>query len=393
MSLRRSPRFIFLLVLVTLLGPLAMQMFLPALPAIQREFATDASTAQLTLTVSMIAMGVSTLVFGPLSDRFGRKPVLLLCLAMFSVGSLASALAPSVALLILARIVQSGGASAGIVLARAMTRDVYGFKESIRVISYLTMVMIIAPAVSPAIGGVVIDNFGWRTIFWSLMALAGAALVGVALWLPETHGPGAQAGWRDLAEGSRRLLTNRRYLGYTLILTCTFAVFFAFLAAAPYLTAEVLHKPARDYGFWFMPVAGIFLVSTFIATRLLDRYGADRMIRAGVFVQAVVLAASLPFYYWLPLDAPLLFVPMIVISFVQGFIIPNSQASAINVDPRYAGAGSGLAGFIPMVFSAAVAQAVAVFADGTVWPMLGLMALATACGIACLGLIRAPKAA
>jgi len=393
MSLRRSPRFIALLVLITLLGPLAMQMFLPALPAIQRGFATDAGTAQLTLTASMVAMGLANLVFGPLSDRFGRKPVLIAGLVMFFCGSVGAALAPNVGTLIAARIIQSGGASAGIVLARAMTRDVYGFARSVRVISYLTMVMVIAPMLAPALGGIVADEFGWRAIFWSMVALACIAFVGVWMGLPETHGPGAQSGWRELAEGSRRLILNRRYVGYTLVLASAFSVFFSFLATAPYLTAEVLHLPARDYGFWFMPVAGIFIVGTFMATRFLERWGADRMIRGGVVVSFAIVLACLPLYAWLPLDAPLLYGPMIAISFVQGFIIPNAQASAINVDPRYAGAGSGLAGFIPMMLSAVAAQAVAMLADGTVKPMLIFMTVCAAGGMGALIMIRRPKTA
>jgi DHA1 family bicyclomycin/chloramphenicol resistance-like MFS transporter len=189
-------------------------------------------------------------------------------------------------------------------------------------------------------------------------------------------------------------MVSPRYLGYTLVASSAFCVFFAFLAAAPYLVAEVLHRPARDYGFWFMPVAGIFIVGTFASTRLLDRFGADRLIRFGTIATLVLLALALPFYYLLPLSAPLLFLPVVAVSFAQGFIIPNCQASAINVDPRYAGAGSGLIGFAGMVASAAVAQIVAEIADGTVWPMLGFMAGAAALGVLSLPLVRrAPQPA
>src|SRR5262245_30484868 len=129
MSLRRSPRFIALLVLVTVLGPLSMHVFLPAPPPVQKGLVTDATPAQLTLTLPMVAIGIATLLFGPFSDRFGRKPVLLAGIILFLAGSLVAALAGSTGMLIAGRIVQASGASAGIVLARAMTRDVYGFAE------------------------------------------------------------------------------------------------------------------------------------------------------------------------------------------------------------------------------------------------------------------------
>lgn len=388
MSLSRSPRFIILLVFVTVLGPLAMQMFLPALPAIQKEFATTAGTAQLALTLAMVAIGVATLVFGPVSDRFGRKPVLIAGIVFYIAGSFVVALADSIPLLLAGRVVQAGGASAGIVLARAMARDVYGFAQSIRVISYLTMAMVVAPTLSPAVGGLVADSFGWRAIFWIMCVVGALALLGVGLGLAETNPARAPGGWRGLVEGCRRLIVSRRYLGYSLVSTASFCVFFSFLAAAPYLMAEVLHRPARDYGFWFMPVAGIFIVGTFLSTRFLDRHGADRLIRFGAFATLFVVVAALPFYYLLPLSPPLLFVPAALFSLMQGFVIPNCQASAINVDPRYAGAGSGLIGFIGMAMSAVVAQIVAEIADGTVWPMVYFMIGAAVVCVLCLPLIR-----
>jgi DHA1 family bicyclomycin/chloramphenicol resistance-like MFS transporter len=388
MSLSRSPRFIALLVLVTVLGPLAMQMFLPALPAIQKTFETDAGTAQLTLTLAMVAIGVATLVFGPISDRFGRKPVLIAGIVFYIAGSVVVALSTTIPLLIAGRIVQAGGASAGIVLARAMARDVYGFAQSIRVISYLTMAMVVAPTLSPAIGGVVADSFGWRAIFWIMCVVGALALAGVGLGLAETNRERAPGGWRGLIEGSRRLIVSRRYLGYALVSTSAFCVFFAFLAAAPYLMAEVLHRPARDYGFWFMPVAGIFILGTWCSTRLLDRFGADRLIRFGVAATLVSVVASLPLYLLLPLSPALLFLPAVAFSFMQGFVIPNCQASAINVEPRFAGAGSGLVGFIGMAASAAVAQIVAEVADGTVRPMLYFTLGAALFGVLCLPLIK-----
>jgi DHA1 family bicyclomycin/chloramphenicol resistance-like MFS transporter len=294
--------------------------------------------------------------------------------------------------LIAGRIVQAGGASAGIVLARAMARDVYGFAQSIRIISYLSMAMVVAPTLSPAIGGVVADSFGWRAIFWIMCAVGVLALAGVSLGLTETNPARAPGGWRGLVEGCLRLIVSRRYLGYTLVSTSSFCVFFAFLAAAPYLMAEVMQRPARDYGFWFMPVAGIFILGTFLSTRFLDRYGADRLIRFGVYATLAVVIAAAPLYLLLPLTPPLLFLPAVAFSMVQGFVIPNCQASAINVEPRYAGAGSGLIGFIAMAVSAGVAQSVAEVADGSVRPMLYFTIGAALVGVLCLPLLRKTSA-
>jgi DHA1 family bicyclomycin/chloramphenicol resistance-like MFS transporter len=247
------------------------------------------------------------------------------------------------------------------------------------------MAMVVAPTISPAIGGVVADAFGWRAIFWILCFVGLLAFAGTALGLPETSPGRAAGGWRGLVEGSRRLAATPRFLGYTLLSTSAFCVFFSFLAAAPYLMSDVMLRPARDYGLWFMPVAGIFMVGTYVSTRFLDRHGADRLIRFGILATLAIIALSVPFFVLLPLSPLLLFLPTIAFSFVQGFVIPNCQASAINVDPRFAGAGSGLVGFAGMVAAAVVAQIVAEIADGTVWPMLYFW-----CGGALIGVLGLP---
>lgn len=390
MSLRRSPRFIAILVVVTALGPLSMQMFLPALPLIQRDFATDTGTAQLALTAAMLAIGVATLVYGPLSDRFGRRPVLLAGLVLFALGSAVSALAPSVAVLIVGRVLQSAGASAGIVIARAMARDVYGPEQAIRVVSYLTMAMVVAPMIAPALGGAVTDAFGWRVVFHLMIGVGALALAYVAFGLVETNRTAGEGGWRALAANSRRLLGLRRFWGYSLATSLSVAVFFAFLAAAPYLTVETLKRPAREYGFWFMPVAGAFIVGTFVSTRVIGRLGVDRVIWLGAAATALAVGATALIYLAWALTPALLFAPAVAISFLQGFVIANAQGSAINLDPRAAGAASGLTGFIQMVLCSIVAQAVGMLNDGTVWPMMAFMIAAALAGLLVLPLMRAP---
>jgi DHA1 family bicyclomycin/chloramphenicol resistance-like MFS transporter len=218
------------------------------------------------------------------------------------------------------------------------------------------------------------------------------AAVAILVAMRETHPARAPAGWRGLVAGVQILSVARVYLGYTLATAGTYAVFFAFLAAAPYLTVEALHQPAYVYGIWFIPVVGAFVAGTYCSTRLLNRFDADHLIRVGTIGVAITTITSIPCYFLLPLSAPLLFIPIIVISFIQGFIIPNAQGSAINVEPEHAGAGSGLVSFVQMGTGALVVQAVAQFADGTVMPMLAFMVLGAIAGLLSLKLIKKPAA-
>ena len=391
MTSSRPLRFIAVLASVTVLGPLATYMFVPALPAVQRDFAASVGLVQLTFSLAMLAFGVATLIFGPLSDRFGRKPILLVGVALFLVGSVVSAVADNILVLIAGRLVQAGGSAAGIVLARAMARDVLGFGDSVRVISYLTMMTVVATMLSPTLGGFLASSIGWRVIFWFMGGVGLFAAVAIVVAMAETHPARAPAGWRGLVAGVRILSVSRVYLGFTLATASTYAVFYAFLAAAPYLLVEALHQPAQIYGIWFIPVVSAFFVGTYWSTRLLNHFEADRLICWGTIGIAITTIASVPLYFLLPLSVPLLFIPIIVVSFLQGFIIPNAQASAINVEPEYAGAGSGLVSFVQMATGALVVQAVAQFADGTVRPMLAFMVFGAIAGLLSLMLIKKPS--
>jgi DHA1 family bicyclomycin/chloramphenicol resistance-like MFS transporter len=389
MPFRRSPRFLAVLVLVTALGPLSMQMFVPSLEAIRADFGVGAGIAWMALTLPMAAIGIATLLFGPISDRVGRKPVLVAGVVVFCLGSVLGILAADIVLVIGGRVLQAAGASAGIVLARAIARDLYGFEDSVRVISYLTMAMIVAPMLAPAAGGFLHDAFGWRSIFYVMAAIGLAVLPALTWGLYETLKQKVSGGWRELAGGTRALITTRRFLGYALLSTASMCVFFSFLAAAPYLMNGVLKRPVSEYGVWFMSITGVFVLGTFTSTRLLARCGPDRLIAMGTLLTVPVLAATIPIYLHIELSPALLFIPASVASFLQGFIIPNCQACAINVNPRLAGTASGLTGFAQMAVAALVAQTVGQLADGTIWPMAIFMLLSACAGVLILPLIRA----
>ncbi len=190
-----------ILIAISAVGPLALNIFMPSMPGLQKEFGVSYGVVQLTLTLYLIGMAACQLVYGPMSDRVGRRPMLLGGLSVFVVASLIAALAPSIEYLIGARLLQALGGAAGIVLARAMVRDVFDRETSASVISYITMAFVVAPMVAPALGGFLDTRFGWRADFWLLTVLGALVLASAWVWLPETHvnrsqGGGATGCWR-----------------------------------------------------------------------------------------------------------------------------------------------------------------------------------------------------
>jgi DHA1 family bicyclomycin/chloramphenicol resistance-like MFS transporter len=364
---------LMLLAGLTAAAPFSLQIFLPSLPAIQSDFAVRAGVAQLTLSLSLLASAFATLAYGPASDRFGRRPVLLAGLGAFVAGSALCALAPGIGTLIAARVVQSVGAAAGMVLARAIVRDLHDRERSASVIAYLTTAMVVAPMLAPTIGAVLIDLISWRAIF-VLVALLGAVLT----WqtghrLMETRMIAGAAGWGGVWLGAGTLLRNPAFAAYALQSTFAIAVFFSFISGAPYFMIDVLGRSATEYGLYFILVSAGFMAGNLLAARITARVGLDRMILIGSVLGlagTLLVLALLLGWGWLPLA---LFGPMLAAAFANGLTIPNAQAGAISVDPRLAGTASGLAGFLQMLAAAVVSQAVGALQDGTPYPMVGFM--------------------
>src|SRR5690606_6905387 len=231
-------------------APLSPQPFLPALPAIQASFASTTGIVQLTLSLSILANAVANLAYGPLSDHFGRRPVLLVGLVAFVVGSLGCALAPSIESLIVARIVQSVGGAAGMVLARAIVRDLYDRERSASVIAYLTMTMVVAPMLAPTIGAIMLDVASWRAIFYLVTAIGAALLWPIVVMLAETRPPQARRIGGPLS-GAGALLRSPTFLAYALQSSFGNSIFFSFLAGAQYFMIDVLGRSPTEYGLWF----------------------------------------------------------------------------------------------------------------------------------------------
>lgn len=375
----RSRTLIALLIAITALAPVALQIFIPALPAIQADFESGPGTTQLVLSLSILANAVATLIYGPLSDRFGRRPVVLAGFLIFIIGSILSAMAPTVGLLIVARIIQAAGAAAGMVLARAIVRDLYDREQAASVIAYLTMAMVVAPMLAPTIGAVLIDVLNWRAIFVA-MTIVGV-LLGHQVWghLVETHA--RQAGgywWSAFGTESLSLLRRSDFLAYTLQSSFAISTFFAFISGAPYFMIDILNRSATEYGFLFITVSGGFMIGNFTTARLGRRFGIDRFIRLGNLLAVIGVSVALALLvagYWTPMA---LFGPMILVAFGNGLSIANSQAGAVSIKPELAGTASGLSGFAQMFTAALVSQAVGMLQNGTPYPMIGFMTLCAA---------------
>ena len=371
-----SKTLVTLLVAITALAPVSLQIFIPALPAIQANFESSTGITQLVLSLSILANAIATLLYGPISDRFGRRPVVLVGFFIFIFGSVLCALAPNISLLITARIIQSAGAAAGMVLARAIVRDLYNREQAASMIAYLTMAMVVAPMLAPTIGALLIDSFDWRAIFVAMAALGTLLCWQVWRHLIETHtGDSAVTMWSGFSEGGAKLLRRPDFMAYTLQSTFAISTFFAFISGAPYFMIDILDRSATEYGLLFMIVTSGFMLGNFTTARLGGRFGIDRLIQAGsalaLFGTSMALGLMIA-GYWMPSS---LFGPMTAVAFANGLSIANAQAGAVSVEPDLAGTASGIAGFAQMFTAALVSQAVGVLQNGTPYPMIGFMML------------------
>jgi DHA1 family bicyclomycin/chloramphenicol resistance-like MFS transporter len=342
---------VFLLIAITALAPAALHMLVPSLPLLARTFAGSAGEVQLVLTVFLAGIAFGQLGYGPVSDRFGRRPVLIAGLALFLVGTLVCGLAGSLWVLVLGRALQAGGGCAGMVLSRAIVRDLFDRDAAASAIATIAMAMTLAPSLAPAIGAYLAEWAGWRADFALLGSLGAAVLILVWGRLPETRsktaGDRGGIGW-----SAANLLKSPCFLGFALATSFTSASWFTFLAYAPYLLADPLHRPPSTYGLWILvPMAGYMLGSA-AAARYAVRLGSGKLFVAGLALSLVSGAMLILWPFAAALSPAALFVPMALSSVGNGISQPPGIAAALSVYPRLAGAASGLVGFLGMMISA-----------------------------------------
>ncbi len=286
---------ILLLVAMTGLGPFTMQILIPSLPVLALTLAVPYATIQLTLTLFLVGVALAQLVYGPLSDRYGRKPLLMGGLVIYLLGSVAAALAPSAAWLIAARVLQAVGGCAGLVLGRAIIRDSYPREKAAAVLGYVSTAMAVAPMLSPIIGSLLHEHFGWRATMLSCLAFGLPLLLAVRAWLPETLAqPAPLPGLGGMLGAYRTLLRIPVFRAYCGITACATSMFFAFAAGGPMVVVQGLGHPPTTYAIAMMLVSVGWSSGTFTAARLVGKLGTGRMLVLGLdAADAVLLVLTL----------------------------------------------------------------------------------------------------
>jgi DHA1 family bicyclomycin/chloramphenicol resistance-like MFS transporter len=348
---------LWLLALLTFSGTLAMHIFVPALPDAATDLGVSAGTIQMTVSLYILGLAFGQLFYGPLSDRLGRKPVMMAGLAVYAASGLIAALAPGAAVLISARLLQALGGCAGLVLGRAIVRDTTTSREAGRRLALMNLMVVVGPGLAPLIGGVAVAASGWRSILFGLAAFGLANLVCAWRLLPETARPtkvaAGTAADASIARHYRQLLRSRSFLGYSIGGGCATTTIYAYVAAAPFIFSGELHRPPHEIGVYLgLVIAGIFLGSA-LASRLLLRMEIDRLlVRANavsVLAAFVFLAAVLTH----TLSIPLIVATMFAFAVGVGIASPSALTQAISVNPQIIGSASGLYGFTQMTIGAA----------------------------------------
>ena len=357
---RPSVGLAVLLTTLVALGPLSTDLYLPSLPTLARVFASDVASVQLTLSVFLAGFACGQIVYGPLSDRYGRRPVLLGGLLMFCVGTLGCVFAHSIDRLILARFVQALGACAGPVIGRAVVRDLWGASESARVIAYMGGAMAIGPLLGPTLGGFLTVLFGWQSNFVLLLLVAVVQLAVVARVLGESNvhrDPEATTPARMLAN-FRRLLADRSYLGYLLTFSFSYSALFAFISASSFVLADRHGLTPQVYGMCFGIVVAGYLIGSVASGRLVRRLGSDGLLARGAGLGAVAGVSMAVLEFSGVHGVAAILAPMFFCTVATGLVMPNAIARALAPYPTMAGYASALMGFVQMTLAAGVGIAV-----------------------------------
>ncbi|WP_161314251.1 multidrug effflux MFS transporter [Sneathiella litorea] len=375
-----SVPFTFYLAAAVAIGPLSTDMYLPTFPQLAEYFSASAAEVQLTLSIFTFGIGGCQLVYGPLTDRFGRKPVIVVGLVIYLLASLACVVAVNIDQLVISRFFQALGACAAIVVPRAMVRDLFAREQAARQLSRMGTIMGLAPAIAPVLGGYIAAFYGWQSVFF-VLGLAAFILALVTIMLvDESHLAKDPNALRPshILRNYMSLIRHREFLGYALTGGLCFGGLFSFISGSPLVLIEVLGVRADNFGYFFGMVVLGYMSGTLLGPKMTQMKGLSASVGVGTGICAVggisMVAAG-----WAGLNTiPAVVGPMIIYTVGMGVVLPQSQAGAMAPFPEKAGSASALMGFMMLGFAAFLGFLVAYFYDGTQFAMvyaIGLMGI------------------
>ncbi len=354
-DLTRSKLMLMLLVAMTGIAPISLYMLVPTLPVLAKTFDSSISLAQMTVSLYMVGIACSQLITGPLSDKFGRRPVLLAGMSLMVVASAACVFAENLPQLIAARFFQALGGASGMVISRAIVRDLYTRDQISARLSLVIAVMMIAQMLSPLTGGLLDLAFGWRAIFCLITAASLATVIAIAFLLPETRRVRAAGNGFRGDVGS--LFTSRAFIGYLLCQVLASQIIFAFAGGGPYIVVTQMGRNSAEYGAWFATTGFAFLIGNVFCVRFAPRHSLEKLIWFGLALQLFGSLLNLVWSITGLNQMPLwLFGTQMIVMLANAFVLSNTVAGAISVRPDAAGTASGTMGFLQQGVGALVSQ-------------------------------------
>lgn len=380
---RATPPHIATLILMAGIGALSLNVFLPSLPSMADHFGVDYALMQLSVSAYLATTAIVQIVIGPISDRFGRRPVVLATVSIFTIVSVGAVYAPNFTVFLICRLLQTSIAT-GFVMSRAIVRDMVPQDQAASMIGYVTMGMSVVPMLGPAVGGVLDEAFGWQASFWMLAGGGLLLLIMVYFDQGETF-TRREGGFAAQVKEYPKLLTSQRFWGYCLAAAFASGAFFAYLGGAPFVGSEVFNMTPAELGFYFGAPAIGYLIGNGLSGRYSVGVGVDRMVLIG----AMLTVAGMVLLLLLDLAGfihPIVFFGfMVFIGLGNGILLPNANAGMLSVRPSLAGSAAGLGGAF-MIGGGAALSVIAGFILGPgtgARPLIILMLLTTLASMVC----------
>lgn len=379
MTKKKEPKQIYLILilgLLTAIGPLSIDMYLPAFPDIAKGLNTSVSAVMLSLSSFFIGISVGQLIYGPLLERYGRKTPLYFGLTIYAIAALGCAYTNTVNGLIVFRLFQALGGCVGMVAARAMVRDLFEVKDNAKVFSTLMLVVAVSPIIAPTLGGYITAYLGWRYIFGMLIVVISIILIAIYFILPESKKPDPNFSLHpsSIVKGYLAIIKNPQFAIYTFTGAVAYAGLYAYISGSPQVFMVIYEVSEKHYGWIFAVIAGGLISASQFNNLLLKKYRSEQIIKAALYIQTSIgiILATTSIIGMHNLYLTILLIMLFLCC--QGFIFPNASALSMAPFGHNAGSASALMGFIQMSVGALMSAMVSVLQNGTSLPMTGVMA-------------------